>query len=1452
LINKGKFILFPLFLLIIAIPIGFASDINENATGEVIGDTIDAVNVSSSDEFEILGDSDVYFDASASSGGDGSQSRPYNTVTSSYLGTTNHFKSGTYRIASSLSSSFGFSSSPMSFIGDGRDTTVLQFVGSGAFMTTGSDIAFSGLTLKGCAIESSGGLITATDTIFDGGTAVEVTESDNNKYGNSYGGAIKQMMSSSSFDWGSIFGGGSSKSGMNFNNCIFRNNYAAYGGAIYSEKGTVTITNSRFEGNHADNGGGAVAALNGVNLTIDNCEFLEDYSTYDAGGAVYLFNVSSANIQNSQFANCHAAIGGAISSLISPITIFNSTFNKNGAGWIGGAVFGMYGNLTSSNSDYSENSAYHGGAIYADNLTSFEVNGGIFSKNSVNGSAGAIFAFTNAIDKIINATYISNSASEYDDLYQSASIGLILGSDEYEMVQYKSSYSGSLPSRYDLRAVNGVTPVKNQGQSGNCWAFATIATLESAILKATGREIILSEGNLKNLANKYSDIGWDYETNNGGMYPFVYGYLTSWAGPVLASLDPTDDWDVVSPIINSAFHVQNILFLQRTSFTDNNAIKKAIMDYGAVCSEIYWSNSYLSGNNYYYNGNEGRNHAISVVGWDDSKVISGAPGNGAWIVKNSYGSSHGDGGYYYVSYYDKTLFKVYDESYNSFAVVFNDTVRFNKNYQYDAAFTDYYLTGSMNKVMWYKNTFTSTGNDILAAFSTYFRKLTDWEAQIFVNDELRLIQSGKSNPGYYTINLNEDIPLKFGDTFTISIRIKCSSSADIPISESGLSYTLVKEYFKPGISFFSTDGVTWTDFYNHKSSFGSGETVHNYFNQVACIKAFTKDGPKEFLNTTIEIVNVNSTAIAIKVLDQRGGLVNVGKVEVFIDGERKLSNVSKSLSIINSYLKPGNHDIQANFIENQYYNSSSISKIVNLGKETPILIITAENIEYGQELNVMIDVTNAIGERIDVSVSVEVNGRRYNDKQFRISGLSPKDYYINVQTVETDDFNAKFSNKVVKVFKANPQLEMFAQSIVEGQSAVIQAYLPNEIIGNISLLIDSRYFTSNLLNGEAEFVVDGLALGKHQFEVNFEGDSKYNPKNASGSIEVLKKPKMDVIMNVTESINANSLIIDVELPGDVDGNVTFNIKSLAFTKMPVNGKISFRINGLDNGLYNYTVKFEGDDEYNSLLVRKSVLIDQRQGVESTIMAKDMSRAYLSGNDFEAVFTDVYGNPLDNKEVLFVINGNEHYIKTNKYGFARLSLNYTVGTFEVNIFNLITGESAVRTMTIVDRITGNKNIVMDYDDGSVFKVRVYADNANVVGQGEKVTFRVDCKSYNVATDKNGYAYLKLDLKPKTYTITAIYRGVSVLNKIVVKHILKAKNISKKKAKKIKFSVALKSSKGKALSGKKIVFKIKGKKYSAKTNKRGMATVTLKNLKIGKYRITSTYLKSSISNTIKIKK
>ena len=72
------------------------------------------------------------------------------------------------------------------------------------------------------------------------------------------------------------------------------------------------------------------------------------------------------------------------------------------------------------------------------------------------------------------------------------------------------------------------------------------------------------------------------------------GYLTGWFGPVLDRYDLYDAKSAISPLLSSIAHVQNIVYVSRNSFTDNYEVKKAIRDYGAVCSGIYMTAYYNS------------------------------------------------------------------------------------------------------------------------------------------------------------------------------------------------------------------------------------------------------------------------------------------------------------------------------------------------------------------------------------------------------------------------------------------------------------------------------------------------------------------------------------------------------------------------------------------------------------------------------------------------------------------------------------------------------------------------------------------------------------------------------------------------------------------------------------------------------------------------------------------
>lgn len=179
---------------------------------------------------------------------------------------------------------------------------------------------------------------------------------------------------------------------------------------------------------------------------------------------------------------------------------------------------------------------------------------------------------------------------------------------------------------------------------------------------------------------------------------------------------------------------------------------------------------------------------------------------------------------------------------------------------------------------------------------------------------------------------------------------------------------------------------------------------------------------------------------------------------------------------------------------------------------------------------------------------------------------------------------------------------------------------------------------------------------------------------------------------------------------------------------------------------------------------------------------------------------------------------------------------------------------VKPVAPVVQITAANNAKVFYSLG--YTVRVTEDGKSV-GAGKEVTLKIAGKTLTAKTNADGYATFNLAVKPKAYTVTAAYNGVTKTFKVTVKTVIKAKNLKvKKSAKKLKVKVTLKAGK-KAIKGK-VVLKIKGKKIKAKTNKKGVATFKikkniLKKLKAGKkYKYTVTYGKDTVKKTLKVKK
>ena len=458
-------------------------------------------------------------------------------------------------------------------------------------------------------------------------------------------------------------------------------------------------------------------------------------------------------------------------------------------------------------------------------------------------------------------------------------------------VQNSHPLTETLPSAYDSRDYGYVTPVKDQGNYNTCWAFGTAAACEAYMIKHgihVGEDGPVADQNL-NLSEyhlayyTYTDA-YDAEgmltgdktyflsshpngsfLEAGGTGELVSYPLMRWTGLADES-DPALVYGAANSGGLGAEHAyqNNVAHVQSAKhfFGENiDEVKRHIMEYGAGSMGVRVSNAsgtaYHGGVNttngticwiqsavayqdagFYY-----ADHDVTVVGWDDNYSKDNfnqgyrPTNNGAWIVKNSWGTDIGNDGYFYVSYEDSAT----RASYISFFTV-EEVDNFDHNYQYDGS-GNYYNSHEMSTGDAVAQVFTANGNETLEAIAlALYGDNTDYTLNIYTgcstddptSGSLALTQTGNIDYwGYQTVYLNSPVTLSAGQRFSVVLTF---SGADINVA---YDTTLQENQYylmglihmtHPNTSYFKAAGdAAWTN----KSGDG------NYR-----IKAFTKDIPE--------------------------------------------------------------------------------------------------------------------------------------------------------------------------------------------------------------------------------------------------------------------------------------------------------------------------------------------------------------------------------------------------------------------------------------------------------------------------------------------------------------------------------------------------------------------------------------------------------------------------------
>ena len=411
------------------------------------------------------------------------------------------------------------------------------------------------------------------------------------------------------------------------------------------------------------------------------------------------------------------------------------------------------------------------------------------------------------------------------------------------------------PRTFDLRELGALSPVRDQDPYGTCWAFASLASLESTFLKAGKGAFDFSEWHLAYFA--YVDegsslpaftaiapgFGSDPIFDQGGSVFQAAALLARWTGAVAESTRPYQN---VSPWPESsrpsasdraAKRLENVFLIQGEGLLDEEAVKYALMRWGAVSVRVVWDDGAYSGEDFsYYNVPEtGGGHIVTIVGWDDDfpagNFVADPGRDGAWIVRNSWGTGWGEEGYFYLSYAEPTL---------GYPAVFlgGDNNAFDRIYQYDPLGWVNNI-GAGSETAWFANIFESRGNETLEAVSFYvpapdasFRvevRTGGAEGEPGSGELVSVMEDILGPSGYHTVRLTRNVPLSGGERFSVAVRVTTPGFLNPVAVESREAGYTEKADAEPGQSFISADGVSWTDLTTQ-----SGHEKSN-----VCLKAFT-------------------------------------------------------------------------------------------------------------------------------------------------------------------------------------------------------------------------------------------------------------------------------------------------------------------------------------------------------------------------------------------------------------------------------------------------------------------------------------------------------------------------------------------------------------------------------------------------------------------------------------
>ena len=1276
-------------------------------------------------------------------------------------------------------------------------------------------------------------------------------------------------------------------------NSNFTNNKAQYGGAAWINEGTVDISNSNFINNTATVEAGAIGfepAYTKITATVYGTNFINNTAGVD-GGAIY--SSGDLRISDSDFDNNKAQKADIIYSNINGLLSINgnnySNYTENKAPIInlagietissdGGVIITVLDNKT-VNVCYGDVVTLHAiitvdGVLVANQDLSFSVYNGedvvVCKANSLlNGSYVATYKINDVINKTVSIVYdgpevhintgILNVSKANPDLTVGA-LNITVGDLEIITVTGPKDATGLIT--LTLNGIDYILPIYN-GEAKFYFQDLVYGTYDVSASYSGDNHYVAAENSTvfkvdKVLANLNihveditfgenglviitlpSDIDGSIVTVNvnGKVYPVDiengFGKLP------LRELDACD-YTISAVFAGNDKYLPGVSNALLTVSKADPALNVLISDVGY--DGVFNINVALTGVDAIgLNGNvivtvNNKNYSVNIVNGKGTAVgVKLAAGTydftAAWAGNDNY-NAVGDSGKFSVAKVDSII----------------DVAVSDIKVGEDAVISVKLLSDATGSV-----TVTVNGKD-------YTETVVNGVANVKVADlkagtyDVAVKYSGDNNynaavaTSSFTVSKVDstmDVTVNdivFGGDLTVDVVLPGDATGEVVITVNGVDYHVAIEN---GKATGTIGGLVAGDYTVTVKYAGDDK-----YTAVEIAKGVNVAKAQPVLGVVIADVDYGNGFVIEATLTGVNGAPLSGNVIVTVAGKEYTVKVTDGKGIATGdKLAAGTYGFAAVWAGDDNYNIVTENGDFKVNKIDSSVVVNVNNIKVGEDAVISVKLlSDATGE-----VVITVNGEDYTAAiengvaSVTVSDLKAGDYTVTVKYSGDNNYNEANADAEFSVSKISDyNMDISVPEIKEGVNSTIGVDLPKDATGTVTVEIDGKKYTANVIDGTANVIVSGLSAGDYNITTVYSGDAKYDSMTKKGNVTVI--PNINVNLDVSDvemfyhdGTRLIAKLTDFQGKPIVNATIYFSINGVTYAKTTdANGTASMGLN-LDSNVYPVTVTYNGSAFYSKISKNITVTIN------SSIIADDLVKMYQNATRFYAKFMGSDGKVLANTQVKFNIHGVFYTKTTNNDGVADLGIMLRPGTYILTAYNPVTGEQQGFNITVKSLIVQN-DLTKYYMNASKFQATIYDKNGSLA-VNKNVTFNIHGVFYTRTTDENGVVSLGISLRPGEYVITTMYEGLDLGNTVTVLPTLITHDLNMKYMDGSNFTAQTLDGQGNPLANQNVSFNVNGVFYHKVTDDNGFASLTIR-LMSGKYIITSSWNDFQTGNNITI--